>query len=64
MNRSTQFLRELLREDDLGRYGCCAGPMQFSLVGSPSTWDSYGVDGDHDGRRSPYRGRDAARRRP
>jgi hypothetical protein len=46
MNRSTQFLRELLREDDLGRYGCCAGPMQFSLVGSPSTWDSYGVDGD------------------
>ena len=20
------------------RYGCCAGPMQFSIVGSPSTW--------------------------
>jgi hypothetical protein len=35
-------------------FGCCAGPMQFSLVGSPSTWDRYGVDGDHDGRTSPY----------
>src|SRR4051812_6293299 len=22
-------------------YGCCAGPMQFSIVGSPSTWDLY-----------------------
>ena len=21
-------------------FGCCAGPMQFSLVGSPSTWDT------------------------
>jgi hypothetical protein len=40
-------------------YGCCAGPMQFSLVGSPSTWDSYGVDGDHDGRVSPYDPTDA-----
>ena len=40
-------------------YGCCAGPMQFSLVGSPSTWDSYGVDGDHDGRVSPYDPADA-----
>lgn len=27
-------------------YGCCAGPMQFSIVGSPSTWDSYGKGGD------------------
>lgn len=27
-------------------YGCCAGPMQFSVVGSPSTWDSYGAGGD------------------
>ena len=40
-------------------YGCCAGPMQFSLVGSPSTWDSYGVDGNRDGRRSPYDPEDA-----
>jgi hypothetical protein len=40
-------------------YGCCAGPMQFSLVGSPSTWDSYGVDGNGDGRRSPYDPEDA-----
>jgi Transglycosylase SLT domain len=40
-------------------YGCCAGPMQFSLVGSPSTWDSYGVDGDGDGRASPYDPADA-----
>ncbi len=27
-------------------YGCCAGPMQFSIVGSPSTWDTYGIGGD------------------
>lgn len=40
-------------------YGCCAGPMQFSVVGSPSTWDSYGVDGNRDGRRSPYDPADA-----
>lgn len=40
-------------------YGCCAGPMQFSLVGSPSTWDRYGVDGNRDGRRSPYDPEDA-----
>jgi len=40
-------------------YGCCAGPMQFSLVGSPSTWDRYGVDGNGDGRRSPYDPEDA-----
>ena len=40
-------------------YGCCAGPMQFSIVGSPSTWDSYGIDGDHDGRASPYDPADA-----
>ena len=39
--------------------GCCAGPMQFSIVGSPSTWDTYGVDGDHDGRVSPYDPADA-----
>ena len=40
-------------------YGCCAGPMQFSVVGSPSTWDRYGVDGNHDGRKSPYDPADA-----
>jgi hypothetical protein len=40
-------------------YGCCAGPMQFSLVGSPSTWSRYGVDGNRDGRRSPYDPEDA-----
>jgi hypothetical protein len=26
--------------------GCCAGPMQFSVVGRPSTWDSYGAGGN------------------
>jgi hypothetical protein len=40
-------------------FGCCAGPMQFSLVGSPSTWDRFGVDGDHDGRMSVYDPADA-----
>ena len=35
-------------------FGCCAGPMQFSIIGKPSTWDRYGVDGDRDGRLSPY----------
>jgi hypothetical protein len=40
-------------------FGCCAGPMQFSIVGSPSTWDTYGVDGDHDGHVSPYDPADA-----
>ena len=33
--------------------------MQFSIVGSPSTWDRYGVDGNRDGRRSPYDPEDA-----
>ena len=40
-------------------FGCCAGPMQFSVVGSPSTWDQYGVDGDGDGHRDPYDPADA-----
>jgi hypothetical protein len=40
-------------------FGCCAGPMQFSVVGSPSTWDRYGVDGNGDGRTSPYDPADA-----
>ena len=33
--------------------------MQFSVVGSPSTWDRYGVDGNHDGHMSPYDPADA-----
>jgi hypothetical protein len=40
--------------------GCCAGPMQFSIAGSPSTWDRYGVDGNRDARTDC---RPAARRR-
>jgi membrane-bound lytic murein transglycosylase B len=40
-------------------YGCCAGPMQFSVVGATSTWDRYGVDGNDDGRTSPYDPADA-----
>jgi hypothetical protein len=40
-------------------FGCCSGPMQFSVVGKPSTWDSYGVDGNHDGRTSPFDPADA-----
>src|SRR5918998_530619 len=40
--------------------GCCAGPMQFNIRnGPPSTWDSYGIDGNRDGRRSPYDPADA-----
>jgi hypothetical protein len=41
-------------------YGCCAGPMQFNVRnGPPSTWDSYGIDGNEDGDRSPYDPADA-----
>jgi hypothetical protein len=40
-------------------FGCCAGPMQFSVVGSPSTWDRYGVDGNDEGRISVYDPADA-----
>jgi hypothetical protein len=40
-------------------FGCCSGPMQFSVVGSPSTWDSYGVDGNNDGKTSPFDPEDA-----
>ena len=41
-------------------YGCCAGPMQFSIVGAGGgTWGAYGVDGDRDGRRNVYNPRDA-----
>ena len=40
-------------------FGCCAGPMQFSIVGAPSAWERYGVDGNGDGQRSPYDPADA-----
>jgi hypothetical protein len=41
-------------------YGCCAGPMQFNVRnGPPSTSDAYGVDGNADGRVSPYDPADA-----
>lgn len=34
----------------INSYGCCAGPMQFNLTDRPpSTWQRYGVDGNHDG---------------
>ena len=39
--------------------GCCAGPMQFYVVGANSTWAAYGVDGNGDGRKSPYDPADA-----
>jgi hypothetical protein len=39
--------------------GCCSGPMQFSVVGGRSTWDSYGVDGNHDGKTSAFDPEDA-----
>ena len=41
-------------------YGCCAGPMQFSVIGAGGgTWGAYGVDGNRDGRRSVYDPADA-----
>src|SRR5215218_8543492 len=40
-------------------YGCCAGPMQFSILGEPSTWDRYGLDGNHNGHTSRYEPADA-----
>jgi hypothetical protein len=41
-------------------FGCCAGPMQFSVVGpSGGTWGTYGVDGNHDGQTSVYDPADA-----
>ena len=43
----------------VNRRGCCAGPMQFSVTGSTSTWSRYAVDGDHDGVTSPYDPADA-----
>jgi transglycosylase-like protein with SLT domain len=41
-------------------FGCCAGPMQFNLTnGPPSTWQTYRVDGNHDGDIDPYDPADA-----
>jgi Transglycosylase SLT domain len=44
--------------------GCCAGPMQFfanhaMTGGRPTTWDQYGVDANHDGRKDVYNPEDA-----
>ncbi|MDQ6915725.1 MAG: transglycosylase SLT domain-containing protein, partial [Actinomycetota bacterium] len=40
--------------------GCCAGPMQLCTVAScGSTWQSYAVDGNRDGRLSVYDPADA-----
>jgi hypothetical protein len=44
----------------VNRFGCCAGPMQLNLTdGPPSTWERYGVDGNHDGREDVYDPEDA-----
>ena len=41
-------------------FGCCAGPMQFNTRdGPPSTWDRYGIDGNHDGTKDIYDPADA-----
>lgn len=40
--------------------GCCAGPMQFSIIGTGGgTWGAYGVDGNHDGNINVYDPADA-----
>jgi long-subunit acyl-CoA synthetase (AMP-forming) len=33
--------------------------MRFSIVDTPSTWDCYGVDGNHDGRKGQWDPADA-----
>lgn len=44
----------------VNRYGCCGGPMQFWVAPPhPNTWDQYGVDANHDGRKDPYDPADA-----
>jgi hypothetical protein len=41
-------------------FGCCSGPMQFNTRdGPPSTWDRYGVDGNHDRSKDIYDPADA-----
>jgi hypothetical protein len=40
---------------DVNRRDCCAGPMQLNTRdGPPSTWERYGVDGNHDGTKVVY----------
>jgi hypothetical protein len=40
--------------------GCCAGPMQFSVIGAGGgTWGAYGVDANHDGHKDVYEPADA-----
>src|SRR3954470_17613652 len=46
-------------DEGVNAFGCCAGPMQISLDGSPSTWERFRVDGDGDGRMSVYEPADA-----
>jgi hypothetical protein len=43
----------------VNRAGCCACPMQFSVVKSAPTWQLHGVDGNRDGHRSVYDPEDA-----
>ena len=44
----------------INRFGCCAGPMQFNTHdGPPSTWDHYGIDGNHDDTKNIYDPADA-----
>lgn len=40
-------------------YGCCAGPMQFSVPPAYDTWGEYAVDGNGDGRKDVYDPADA-----
>jgi len=35
-------------------YGCCAGPMQFSVPPAFDAWGAFGVDGDGDGDTDVY----------
>ena len=45
---------------EVNSFGCCAGPMQFSVIGpNGGTWGTYGVDGNHDGRTDVYDPADA-----
>lgn len=44
----------------LNSAGCCAGPMQICTVSAcGNTWSAYRVDGNRDGRASPYQPADA-----
>jgi hypothetical protein len=41
-------------QSGVNAYGCCAGPMQFSITRTANTWGTYGVDGDRDGDKDVY----------